>query len=253
MSIALAGNLFEDTIFYCNEATLGNSHTAIKTEKSFGGIHNMQKWFSKKGESVRMFETEQKASAFILVENQRKTSFVDWGSSVSYDGQAIIKWYEYLKKYPSIIHFAYIDSLPNLKIEVLQKLKKEGTKLSCDFCQSDFKIDLDLEEKLKLFDYIFSSDNEQSDVTLNRINPEAWIFYHTPYSSIFRNKTYELKIKTREVLKKPSHLVGAGDIFASNIINELYDRNFDARIYDMQEIIEGSHLECFNFVKENSK
>lgn len=263
-SIALAGNLFKDRIFLCDDFQLGNSNTAKDFKSSFGGIKTMFKWFVDDKYIPKCFDSIHPALAFILVENGRKTSIVNWGDSLKYTGKDIVEYYSYTSErpghvipWPQIVHFAYLDSLPNLSEDVLKKLKEKGAKLSCDFCKSETEI-LENKHLLKYFDYFFASDNEFKTHTdmirqIGSHNKNAVCFHHSPESSCWFSLADEASTISHfknELIAKPLHLVGAGDIFASKILKNLLDKNFEVVNFDVD--VREANQECLKFIKDNS-
>lgn len=270
--IKLVGNLLFDSVFVTDQFRVGESNGCVDFYQSVGGIGNLARYLNCQGDfeikinssvgddvngndiwnilrrlrcdigSLKIIPSEKTSKASIVCEvSGKKTSIVDWQScrSMSNFDFSESDW----------THFAYIDVLDNLTEEVVEKFSEKGGILSGDLCLNFYnERTCDRMSKiLKYFDYIFISDSEYLPFPDILNMGKGWIILHDADKITASKKKSSVTVKTDKM--NGVNVLGAGDIFASNMILNILEINESPGFDDMKGIIEKSRDSTSEFLR----
>jgi sugar/nucleoside kinase (ribokinase family) len=136
-------------------------------------------------------------------------------------------------------HLAYINQIPNIDIEFINKLSgiisADITKECPENCVP----------YLSMIDYLFISKEDLFDDVIEiGKKTKGWVIAHDSHGSICSNgeETYEYALPN-DLYLEDVNVLGAGDSFAAAFIIESFKNN------DVKEIIENSHINTTELIK----
>ncbi len=136
-------------------------------------------------------------------------------------------------------HILYLNQLPNLGF--IKKLPNISKYISADI-SSGGKIPY---EYLKYIDFLFISE-EDLNIPLKELcnKTKGWVILHYPNGSTTSNGKKTIKCNNKII--KNLNVLGAGDIFASNFINQML------KTTSIKESLELSHALTYKALKQKN-
>lgn len=270
--IKLVGNLIFDSVFVTNKFCIGESNGCVDFYQSVGGIGNLARYIRCNGDfeikinssvgddvngndiwnifrrlrcdvgSLNVIPSGKTSKASIICKvSGEKTSIVDWQSC------RFMSNFDFSES--DWTHFSYIDTLDNLTEEVIKEFSEKGGILSGDLCLNSYDENTHnrMSKILKYFDYIFISDSEYF-LFPDIINIcKGWVILHDADKITASKKESSVTVKVNKT--NGVNVLGAGDIFASNMILNILDTNESQGFDEMKAIIEKSRDSTSKFLR----
>lgn len=288
-NITLCGNLILDIVSESRSFVEGGSNTITSKKRTVGAIGNIIKSLQGLGENVDIHvqslvgnddngqyitawldELSEKSNFKIVqnikksneyntsnahiisnVENNTRTSFVEWGACTK------IQNFENSEDW---FHLMYADTFHSINLKDLKKITKNST-VSMDLCLHSH--DFDKREKilnsLKYVDFLIASDVEllslantdKKENAIKKLGKKClgWCIMHYPEGSISSNGEKVIKLETKLIDKK-INVLGAGDMFFSSFFSKINKDDFNEE--NVKKALKFSHKNTKLYLEKNA-
>lgn len=221
VDIALYGHLFLDRII-----------DGMYQKKTLGGIANCWKTFTQINPSLNV-EIKPLAKGEALI-------YIDRDTNERISNSVMVKeQFDYTPVESKFYHIAYLNDLPDTKF--IKDLKGIVT---ADVCSSKFDFDL-----LQYVDYLFISDEDAiADITFYSSLTRRGTILHSPKGSVYSDGKIIYEHPIADELYIPNtNVLGAGDMFASCFISQLYQRK------SIKDCIDYAHTMTSELIRINNE
>lgn len=221
VDITLYGHLFVDTII-----------DGPYQRKTLGGIANCWKAFNQIVPTLNV-ELKPLAKGEALI-------YIDRDTNERISTSVMVKEkYDYVSNNSKFYHIAYLNDLPDTSF--IKELKGVVT---ADVCSSNFDFEL-----LKYIDYLFISDEDAvADISVYSNFTRCGTILHSPRGSVFSDNKIIYEYPIDDTLYIPNtNVLGAGDMFASCFISQLYLQK------SVKECIDYAHTTTSELIRYNNE